>query len=85
MLIFPFEARNAWAKEICERGWGIDTLARIYLRKTLGRAFTKAELDKELSLKRKYSISPEEVSQAFLRGEEVSTCIVKMALLSLKY
>lgn len=37
-----------------------------------------AELNKEFDLKRKYNITPEEVSQAFLRGEEVSTCNVKL-------
>jgi hypothetical protein len=78
-LLF-FQVRNAWAREICERNWGKDTLARIYLRKTLGRAFTEGELAAELATERNYNVMPDDVSQAFLNGEEVSTCSVNLKL-----
>jgi hypothetical protein len=60
-------------KEILDRDWGRSALARIHLRKILGRNPTDAERNEEYESERKYEITPEDVNRAFVRGEEVST------------
>ncbi|KAF5372045.1 hypothetical protein D9615_008076 [Tricholomella constricta] len=65
------KVRDTWARKINEKGWGRVVRARIHLRKTLGRPFTKTEFEKAMASSREYKeIVPAEIAQALLRGDE---------------
>ncbi|KAG5639141.1 hypothetical protein H0H81_006400 [Sphagnurus paluster] len=66
-----YKVRLTWANEINEKGWGKVTRARIHLRKTLGRQFTREEFEEAMNSDNEYKeITPDEIGQAFIRGEE---------------
>jgi hypothetical protein len=66
------QVQNTWAKQICTRGWGRRTRARITLRQQLRRDPTPEEVDNAMEAKNEYSdVTPEQVGRAFTRGEEV--------------
>jgi hypothetical protein len=55
-----------------KKKWGLIPRARIHLRQTLKRNPTAVEFKKALSGTKKYKhITAEQISKAFMRGEEV--------------
>ncbi|KAF9457402.1 hypothetical protein BDZ94DRAFT_1273316 [Collybia nuda] len=65
------KVRNAWATQLCIKGWGFRSRARIHLRQTLRREPTTAELMAALTSGNEYKhIRPAQFSEAFLRGQE---------------
>ncbi|RDB20259.1 hypothetical protein Hypma_012580 [Hypsizygus marmoreus] len=63
---------NTWAKEIHKKQWGKVVRAKIFLRETLGREFSQAELLKAIASERSFraEVTPDKIIRAFARGEE---------------
>lgn len=69
------QVKRTWAKNVIERGWGAELLARVYLRRTLGREPTQQEVKAASTSKErrriKTLVTVEQVMNAYFKGEEI--------------
>ena len=88
MHLTKIQFHSKWAEAIKEEGWGLSVLARILLRKELGREPTWQEQDQTLEYRSeecKNLISPDEIKTAYLEGKEVHSQPLGIATLFAYY
>ena len=66
------QVRKTWGRELCRQNWGSNVRARVFARKRLGREPKAKELeDLYEEGSRAYSVTPEEIVEAYTTGKEV--------------
>ncbi|KAG9315312.1 hypothetical protein JVU11DRAFT_4451 [Chiua virens] len=61
--------KQTWTNKVSTQGWGIDIRAKLVLQKRLGRNPTIQELRDAVESENKFSATPEEIHDAFDRGD----------------